>query len=103
MLIREEHPNAQSFCDGDIYQNVRKYQRLGDVDAELKWRGRFSKTAQREMHRLEKDFKYIQRALDRLLEFTGLWKFLKISYLGRWLSIRCQEVHSPASTPTFLD
>ncbi|KAJ5733294.1 hypothetical protein N7533_013741 [Penicillium manginii] len=88
----EEHPNAQPFCDGDIYRNIRMYQQLRDVDAEIKWRGRLSKTAQREMHRLEKDFKHIQREFDRLLEFRGLWKFLKISYLGRWLSIRCQEV-----------
>lgn len=103
-IIREEHPNAQPFCDGDIYRNVRMYEQLGDVDAEVKWRGRFSKTAQREMHRLEKDFKHIRRALDKLLEFKGLWKFLKISYLGRWLSIRCQEVlNSPVYTCAFFD
>lgn len=90
--LREEHPNAQPFCDGDIYQHIRMYQQLRDVDAEIKWRGRLSKTAQREMNRLEKDYKHVQRGFDRLLEFKGLWKFLKISYLGRWLSIRCQEV-----------
>ncbi|KAJ5109964.1 hypothetical protein N7532_002609 [Penicillium argentinense] len=31
VIIREEHPNAQPFCDGDIYQNIRMYQELGDV------------------------------------------------------------------------
>lgn len=90
--IREEHSNAQPYCDGDIYRNVRHYERLGDVDSELKWRGRFSKGVHNELARMEKDFKRIRRALDKLIPFSGMWQALKLSYLGRWLSLKCPEV-----------
>ncbi|KAJ6024790.1 hypothetical protein N7540_005587 [Penicillium herquei] len=89
--IREEHPNAQSYSDGDIYRKIRHYEHIGDVDSELKWRGRLRKGVQHELMRMEKDFKRTKRSFDRLLPFLGLWQALKLSYLGRWLSVKCPE------------
>jgi hypothetical protein len=91
-IIREEHPNAQPYCDGDIYRYIRMNQRLGDMDAELKWRGRLSEDSAKGLLRLEKDFRRVQGALDRLLPFIGLWEPLKLSYLGEWMSVKCPEV-----------
>lgn len=62
------------------------------MDAEVKWRGRLSKKVQHDLARMEKDFKYMQRAFDMLLDFTPLWNTLKLSYLGRWLTLKCPEV-----------
>ncbi|KAJ6123317.1 hypothetical protein N7512_005782 [Penicillium capsulatum] len=90
-FIHEEHPNAQRFSDGDIYQNIRTSQTQGNVDAEIKWRGRLPGRVKKILDRLEKDFKRIQRGMDNLLPFKGLWNSLKLSYLGRWLSIKCPE------------
>jgi hypothetical protein len=89
--IRDEHPNGQPYCDGDIYRNVRHYETIGDVESELRWRGRFSKGVHHELARMEKDFKRIKRAFDKLLPFLGLWQVIKLSYLGRWLSVKCPE------------
>lgn len=91
-VIQEEHPNARPYCDGDIYRHIRMNQRLGDVDAELKWRGRLSEDSAKGLLRLEKDFRRVQGALDRLLPFNGLWEPLKLSYLGEWMSVKCPEV-----------
>ena len=90
--IREEHPNAKPFTDGDIYRNIRYYQRRGDDDAELKWRGRLREGARRELERMERKAKPLTRSLDNLLPFFGLWSSLKLSYLGRVLSLQCHEV-----------
>ncbi|KAL4985855.1 hypothetical protein BDW68DRAFT_179307 [Aspergillus falconensis] len=66
-VLKDEHPNAQKYCDGDIYRNIRYHQRQGDADAELKWRGRLTKNTQR------------------------LWQSLKLSYLSRWLCVQSPE------------
>lgn len=67
-------------------------QRLGDIDAELKWRGRLSEDSAKGLLRLEKDFRRVQGAFDRLLPFIGLWEPLKLLYLGEWMSVKCPEV-----------
>ncbi|THC92152.1 hypothetical protein EYZ11_008367 [Aspergillus tanneri] len=90
-FIEEEHPNAHTYCDGDIYRNIRYHQRNGNVDSEIKWRAHLSEGSRRDLARMEKDFKRIKRGLDNLLPFVGLWKSLKLSYLGRWLSVLCPE------------
>ena len=101
-FIHEEHPNAQRFSDGDIYQNIRISQTQGNVDAEIKWRGRLPGRVKKELDRMEKDFKRIQRGMDNLLPFKGLWNSLKLSYLGRWLSIKCPEARRTVHYCIFL-
>jgi hypothetical protein len=43
---------------------------------------------------MEKDFKRLTRAFNKLLPFTGLWASIKLSYLNRWLSAQCPEVRT---------
>lgn len=63
-----------AYCDGDIYRNIRTYGRLGNVDLELKWRGRLSKGVHHELARMEKNFKRVKGRRFKLLSYYGSQK-----------------------------
>lgn len=94
--LREFDQNSQNFGDGEIFRNIRHYQRGGKAEAAKEWLAKWSPTKCREFNRIycpkasTAAFTSLGDMLDLLLPFSVLW----ISwFMGTYLpSLRCPEV-----------
>ncbi|KAL8770678.1 MAG: hypothetical protein Q9209_003746 [Squamulea sp. 1 TL-2023] len=95
--LREEHANARSFLDGDIYRHLRNCHLQNDLEGKRKWMARLSAAKRRDVLQLEKrayaddPTREFTESLDKLLPFTGLWSALQLGTFHRLLSLRCPE------------
>ena len=101
--LREFDQSSQTFGDGDIFRNIRQYQRCGKAKAAREWLAKWSPTKCREFNRIYSPkasraaFTSLGEKLDLLLPFWALW----ISWFI-WThlpSLKCPEVRkSPLSS-----
>ncbi|KAF7594883.1 hypothetical protein BBP40_007917 [Aspergillus hancockii] len=91
--LREGDSSSREFSDGEIYRNVRHYQKQGDHRAAGEWLARWSESKCREFRQLHKAEKNIHHAfrdsLDDLLPFPGLWPHWQMG--THLLRMRCPE------------
>ncbi|KAL8673857.1 MAG: hypothetical protein Q9168_001722 [Polycauliona sp. 1 TL-2023] len=85
--LREEHENAGSFTDGDIYRHLRLKHLQNDLVGKRKWLARLSPAKRRDVLQLEKraylddPTRAFNESLDNLLPYTGLWSALQLGFL----------------------
>ena len=89
--ISESYGHENTFKDGHIVRMILKYHLMGPKQAEMRWRGRLTKT---KLHNLNKLLKLdgFGAALSKLLNFPGIWSGLELGSLHRLLYLKCNEV-----------
>lgn len=90
--LREYRDVSQEHTSGEIYRNIRLYQRDGREAEAREWLARWHPHARRDFKQLWRGAKYrlLREALDALLDFDGLWSCHL--NLHRLLPMRCPEV-----------
>ncbi|KAJ6032531.1 hypothetical protein N7540_003263 [Penicillium herquei] len=78
--LREcSHSRSHTFSDGEIFRDIRHYQRQGNTSAANEWFARWSTTKCREFKRIyeprknQNQFSALAESLDALLQFPPLW------------------------------
>ncbi|KAF1349754.1 hypothetical protein BDV97DRAFT_376998 [Delphinella strobiligena] len=91
--VRTEYLNSRSFCDGDIYRNLRHHQRKDDSARTGRWLARLSTSKRNDVKRLTTSPKKqsLRKALDDLLPFSGLWAPVQLGTLHRILTLQTEE------------
>jgi hypothetical protein len=90
-LIRDPYHHQTRHSDGEIYREVRKYQKLG-LEAEVdEMTTQLSPCKSISLKQLLKHDTLTQ-AFDALLPFPGLWNGLELGNIQRHLALRCDEV-----------
>ncbi|KAJ6008541.1 hypothetical protein N7540_012517 [Penicillium herquei] len=86
---------SHTFSDGEIFRNVRYYQKKGNTKAANEWLARWSPTKCREFNRIyesrgnQRKFERLSFRLDNLLEYPPLWSSW---HMGTHLpSLNCPE------------
>ena len=92
--LREAEYISQEFSDGDIYRNVRYYQKRGETEPAGEWLARWTPTKCRDFKQIYQpkvdNHRSFRENLDALLLFPALWApWLMGTHL---LSLQCPEV-----------
>lgn len=92
--LREDYSNSRNFCDGEIYQQIKAYQKTNDILSEGRWLARLSEGKRKDVKQLHtrKELKCFAEALDRMLPYVGFWPSLQIGTFHRVLNLKCPEV-----------
>ncbi|KAL1885233.1 hypothetical protein Plec18167_001890, partial [Paecilomyces lecythidis] len=91
--LRETEDSSQQFCDGDIFRNIRYYQRRGETEAAGEWLAKWTPSKCRDFKQIYEpkadNHREFRENLDALLEFPALWRsWLMGAHL---LSLQCPE------------
>ncbi|KAB8256794.1 hypothetical protein BDV32DRAFT_152947 [Aspergillus pseudonomiae] len=95
--LREADSSSREFGDGEIFRNVRYYQKRGDGEAAGEWLARWTPTKCRDFYQIYKEkpgqddhgYNNLREGLDALLKFPALWHSW---HMGTHLSsLNCPE------------
>ena len=95
--IQYEYANSRNFCDGEVFQYIRRSNLEGRCNEERKWLARLSEGKRKDLKQLYRrlELKPLSDAFDRLLPYVGFWPSLQIGTLHRVLNLKCPEVSCP--------
>ncbi|KAI9037211.1 uncharacterized protein KD926_000717 [Aspergillus affinis] len=75
--LREGDSSSREYSDGEIYRNIRYYQKQGDQKSASGWLARWSESKCNDFRQLYKPnnilYRTVRDKLDDLLPFAGLW------------------------------
>ncbi|KAB8256767.1 hypothetical protein BDV32DRAFT_152923 [Aspergillus pseudonomiae] len=95
--LREADSSSREFGDGEIFRNIRFYQKRGDGEAAGEWLARWTPTKCRDFYQIYKEkagqedhgYNNLRDGLDALLSFPALWRSW---HMGTHLSsLNCPE------------
>lgn len=94
--LRTQEPNAATYSGGEIFRNIRNYERLQDsfgVNMAGKWLAKLSNDLRVKIRTLSRACNgRLLGAFDELLPFVGLWTAFKLGSLHRILPMGAYEV-----------
>lgn len=88
--LRESFPNSKQYSDGEIFRQILRYQRLGQLEHEQHWWSMLSKSKSRDATQLFKHTQFVT-VFNSMLDIAGLWPDIQLGTFNRLLTLGCDE------------